>query len=111
MSCLLTLMPLYHQTLYSRPSNLWRNTAGVECWGQASLSLVEEDGALKSCCCYFPTPWNVALKMTRLDRFFPNTRLANDMSWDHASVRACDWVPGCYYMVRREILIVLSTRG
>jgi N-acetylglucosaminyl-diphospho-decaprenol L-rhamnosyltransferase len=79
--------------------------------GVLGVKLVGEDGALKSCCCYFPTRWNVALKMTRLDRFFPYTRLAYDMSWDHASVRACDWVPGCYYMVRREILIGLSTRG
>jgi N-acetylglucosaminyl-diphospho-decaprenol L-rhamnosyltransferase len=26
------------------------------------------------------------------------------MSWDHASVRECDWVPGCYYLVRREVI-------
>jgi N-acetylglucosaminyl-diphospho-decaprenol L-rhamnosyltransferase len=72
--------------------------------GVLGVKLVGEDGGLKPCCCYFPTPWNVGLKMTRLDRFFPNTRLVHDMSWDHASVRACDWVPGCYYMVRREVL-------
>ncbi len=28
----------------------------------------------------------------------------DDMSWDHASCRPCDWVPGCYYLVRREVL-------
>src|SRR6185295_15001358 len=26
------------------------------------------------------------------------------MSWDHASVRLCDWVPGCFYLVRRELI-------
>jgi GT2 family glycosyltransferase len=26
------------------------------------------------------------------------------MSWDHNSVRECDWVPGCYYLVRREVI-------
>ena len=72
--------------------------------GVLGVKLIGEDGKLKSCCCYFPTPWNMALILTRLDKFFPNTRLVNDMSWDHASVRACDWVPGCYYMVRREVL-------
>jgi N-acetylglucosaminyl-diphospho-decaprenol L-rhamnosyltransferase len=72
--------------------------------GVLGVKLVGEDGALKSCCCYFPTPWNFALKITRLDRFFPNARLVHDMSWDHASVRACDWVPGCYYTVRREVI-------
>ncbi len=72
--------------------------------GVLGVKLVGEDGSLKSGCCYFPTPWNLALAMTRLHRFFPNTRLVHDLSWDHASVRACDWVPGCYYMVRREVL-------
>jgi N-acetylglucosaminyl-diphospho-decaprenol L-rhamnosyltransferase len=72
--------------------------------GVLGAKLIGEDGALKSCCCYFPTPWNVGLKMTGLDRFFPNTRFVDDMSWDHASLRACDWVPGCFYMVRREVI-------
>jgi GT2 family glycosyltransferase len=26
------------------------------------------------------------------------------MSWDHASVRDCDWVPGCYFLVRKELI-------
>jgi GT2 family glycosyltransferase len=26
------------------------------------------------------------------------------MSWDHASTRECDWVPGCYYLIRREVV-------
>jgi GT2 family glycosyltransferase len=26
------------------------------------------------------------------------------MSWDHASVRECNWVPGSYYLVRREVI-------
>ena len=34
----------------------------------------------------------------------PWVRLVDDMAWDHASVRECDWVPGCYYLVRREVL-------
>jgi N-acetylglucosaminyl-diphospho-decaprenol L-rhamnosyltransferase len=72
--------------------------------GVLGVKLVGEDGALKPSCCYFPTPWNVALKMIRLDGFFPNTRFVEDMSWDHGSLRACDWVPGCYYMVRREVI-------
>jgi N-acetylglucosaminyl-diphospho-decaprenol L-rhamnosyltransferase len=72
--------------------------------GVLGVKLIDEDGELKPSCCYFPTPWNVALKMTRLDGFFPNTRFVDNMSWDHASLRACDWVPGCYYMVRREVI-------
>jgi GT2 family glycosyltransferase len=77
--------------------------ANTKC-GVMGVKLIGEDGALKPSCCYFPTPWNVALKMTRLDRLFPLTRFVEDVSWDHASLRACDWVPGCYYMVRRQVI-------
>ena len=72
--------------------------------GVLGVKLVGRDGALQPSCRYFPTPWNVFLITTGLARFFPGTRLIDDMSWDHASVRECDWVPGCYYMVRREVI-------
>ena len=64
--------------------------------GVLGVKLVGEDGSLQPSCRYFPTPWNVFLASTGLQRFFPRTRLVDDMSWDHASVRECDWVPGCY---------------
>ena len=70
--------------------------------GVLGVKLVGPDGTLQPSCRYFPTPWNVFLATTGLARFFPATRLVDDMSWDHASVRECDWVPGCYYLVRRE---------
>ena len=60
------------------------------------VRLVGRDGALQPSCRYFPTPWNEFLVRTGLERFFRGTRLVDDMRWDHASVRECDWVPGCY---------------
>ena len=72
--------------------------------GVLGVKLVGRDGALQPSCRYFPTPWNVFLARTGLKRFFPGTRLVDDMSWDHASVRECDWVPGCYYLVRRDVI-------
>jgi N-acetylglucosaminyl-diphospho-decaprenol L-rhamnosyltransferase len=72
--------------------------------GVLGVRVIGEDGRLKLSCCYFPTPWNAAVEMTRLEGLFPNTRFVDDVTWDHASVRACDWVPGCYYMVRREVI-------
>jgi GT2 family glycosyltransferase len=75
----------------------------VRC-GVLGVKLVGPDGSLQPSCRYFPTPWNVFLKTTGLARIFPATRLVDDMSWDHASVRECDWVPGCYYLVRREVI-------
>lgn len=72
--------------------------------GVLGVKLVGQDGSLQPSCRYFPTPWNVFLASTGLSRFFPRARLVDDMSWDHASVRECDWVPGCYYLVRREMI-------
>jgi N-acetylglucosaminyl-diphospho-decaprenol L-rhamnosyltransferase len=72
--------------------------------GILGVRLVGRDGVLQPSCRYFPTPWNVFLSRTGLSRFLPRTRMVDDMAWDHASVRACDWVPGCYYLVRREVV-------
>ena len=72
--------------------------------GVLGVKLVGLDGSLQPSCRYFPTPWNVFLARTGLNRFFLGARLVDDMSWDHTSVRECDWVPGCYYLVRREVV-------
>lgn len=66
--------------------------------------LVGRDGSLQPSCRYFPTPWNEFLGRTGLARFFPGTQLIDDMTWDHASVRRCDWVSGCYLLLRREVV-------
>jgi GT2 family glycosyltransferase len=72
--------------------------------GVLGVKLVGSDGTLQPSCRYFPTPWNVFLVRSGLARFFPTTRLVDDMNWDHASTRKCDWVPGCYYLVRAEVI-------
>ena len=72
--------------------------------GVLGVKLVGREGALQPSCRYFPSPWSVFLSRTGLSRFFPGTRLVDNMDWDHASVRECDWVPGCYYLVRKEVI-------
>lgn len=72
--------------------------------GVLGVKLVGPDGALQPSCRYFPTPWNVFLQSTGLTTLSPNTPLVDDMSWDHKSIRNCDWVPGCYYLIRREVI-------
>ena len=72
--------------------------------GILGVKLVGEDGSLQPSCRFFPTPWNVFLTSTGLDRFFPNTRLVDDMKWDHNKIRECDWVPGCYYFTRKQLV-------
>ncbi len=68
------------------------------------VRLVGRDGDLQPSCRYFPTPWNDFLSRTGLARFFPGTRLVDDMSWAHDTPRSCDWVPGCYYLVRKSVV-------
>jgi GT2 family glycosyltransferase len=72
--------------------------------GVLGVRLIGRDGSLQPSCRYFPTPWNLFLVSTGAARFFPRTRLVDDMSWDHKSIRECDWVPGCYYLLRWEVI-------
>lgn len=72
--------------------------------GILGVRLVGRDGALQPSARYFPTPWNLFLARTGLHRLFSGARLVDDMDWDHASVRQCDWVPGCYFLVRKSVI-------
>lgn len=72
--------------------------------GVLGVRLVGRDGALQPSCRYRPTIANIFLHKTGLSRLFPKVRLVDDMAWPHDAVRECDWVPGCYYLIRREVL-------
>jgi N-acetylglucosaminyl-diphospho-decaprenol L-rhamnosyltransferase len=72
--------------------------------GILGVKLLGRDGVLQPSCRFFPTPWNIFLNRTGLNRYFKHVQMVDDMSWDHGSVRDCDWVPGCYYLVRKEVL-------
>jgi N-acetylglucosaminyl-diphospho-decaprenol L-rhamnosyltransferase len=76
--------------------------------GIVGVRLVGRDGTLQPSCRYFPTPWNEFLAVTGVGRFFPRTKLVDDMGWDHASPRECDWVPGCYYLVRNSVVAAVG---
>jgi hypothetical protein len=78
-------------------------------YGVLGVKLVGRDGLLQPSCRFFPTPWNIFVISNKIGNCLwrwltPSVRLVDDMSWDHASVRECDWVPGCYYLVRKEII-------
>jgi N-acetylglucosaminyl-diphospho-decaprenol L-rhamnosyltransferase len=72
--------------------------------GILGVQLIGRDGVAQPSCRYFPTPWNVFLWRSGLARFFPGVRQVDDLKWDHASPRACDWVPGCYLLIRRDVV-------
>jgi N-acetylglucosaminyl-diphospho-decaprenol L-rhamnosyltransferase len=78
-------------------------TAQPRC-GILGVKLVGSDGVLQPSCRYFPTPLNVFLLRIGLQRWVPWSKPVDDMTWDHLESRECDWVPGCYYLVRREVI-------
>lgn len=72
--------------------------------GVLGVRLTDSDGSLQPSCRYFPTPLNLFLQRAGVKWLFPWVRQVDDMEWDHASVRECDWVPGCYYLTRRAVI-------
>lgn len=74
-----------------------------EC-GILGARLKGRDGVLQPSCRYTPSPLGLFVQRLGLQRLFPSVRLVDDMAWPHDQVRACDWVPGCYYLVRREVI-------
>ena len=72
--------------------------------GILGVKLVDQHGVPQPSARYFPTPWNQFLWRTGLNRLITNVRMVDDMTWDHASIRQCDWVPGCYYLVRKLLI-------
>lgn len=72
--------------------------------GILGVRLEGRDGVLQPSCRYFPTPWNTFLQRIGLDRLFKGVQMVDDMSWAHDAVRECDWVVGCYYLVRKEVI-------
>jgi GT2 family glycosyltransferase len=74
-----------------------------EC-GVLGVKLTCEDGSLQPSCRFFPTPWNVFLQSTGLKRLFPGSRMVDEPAWDPEAEQECDWVPGCYYLIRRDVV-------
>lgn len=98
---------LLNSDAFIEPDSLEKSIAYMDSHPRCGISgvrLIGRDGALQPSCRYFPTPWNSFLVRTGLSKYIPKARLVDDMNWDHAAVRSCDWVPGCFYLVRREVI-------
>jgi N-acetylglucosaminyl-diphospho-decaprenol L-rhamnosyltransferase len=74
-----------------------------EC-GILGVKLAGRDGQLQPSARYFPTPWNMFIQRSGLSTIFRSTRLVDNQNWDHQSVLKCDWVPGCYYLIRKAVI-------
>lgn len=72
--------------------------------GIVGVRLTGRDGEVQPSCRYFPTPLNMFLVRTGLSRRFPRVRLVDGPEWAPATTQECDWVPGCFYLIRREVI-------
>jgi GT2 family glycosyltransferase len=98
---------LLNTDAFVAPDTLTKTVAWMDAHpdcGVLGVRLTDREGNLQPSCRYFPTPLNTFLVRTGLQRLFPWVKSVDDMAWDHSTVRECDWVPGCYYLIRREVL-------
>lgn len=72
--------------------------------GVLGAKLVGRDGSLQPSCRYLPTPLNLFLGRMGVSAQRSWIRMIDDLAWDHNSPRECDWVTGCYYLVRRSVI-------
>ena len=72
--------------------------------GILGVKLLSRDGELQPSCRYFPTPFNIFANRVGLNRLLPNIKLVDDVSWDSTITQECDWVPGCYYLMRKKVI-------
>lgn len=72
--------------------------------GVLGVRLLGRNGELQPSCRYFPTPYNLSAERLGLNRLFPQIKLVDNVNWDSELTQQCDWVPGCYYLVRKETI-------
>lgn len=72
--------------------------------GVLGARLLSRDGALQPSCRYFPTPFNLFVERVGLNHLFPSIQLVDDVKFDAELTQSCDWVPGCYYIVRKKVI-------
>jgi N-acetylglucosaminyl-diphospho-decaprenol L-rhamnosyltransferase len=72
--------------------------------GVVGARLVGRDGVLQPSARYFPTPLKNFLQRVGLLGKVPFVGPLDDLSWDHKSVRDCDWVVGCYLLTRKDLV-------
>lgn len=72
--------------------------------GILGVKLLGSAGDLQSSCRYWPTPLNIFAIRTGLNRVFKKIKMTDDPNWNPKITQNCDWVPGCYYLVRKQVI-------
>ncbi len=98
---------LLNTDAFVQPDSLTKSLAFMQqnprC-GVLGVKLTGRDGQLQPSARFFPTPWSAFLHRTGLQTYFAGVRMVDDRNWDVALPRQCDWVPGCYYLIRKAVL-------
>lgn len=73
--------------------------------GVLGSRLIDRDGVMQPSGRFFPTPWNIFLtKLGLVNNKIPILRGIDDMEKNHNQVFECDWVVGCYLLIRKKIV-------
>jgi GT2 family glycosyltransferase len=72
--------------------------------GIAGVQLIGEDGVIQPSARFFPTPLNLFLQRTDLDRRVPGVQPIYLPNWQVNAVVDRDWVPGWHYLIPGEVL-------
>ncbi|PPD54060.1 MAG: glycosyl transferase [Methylotenera sp.] len=72
--------------------------------GVLGVRLIGRDNEQQPSCRYFPTPFNLFAHRLGLGRWLPTLQMVDDSDWNPAITANCDWVPGCYYLVRKQVV-------
>jgi GT2 family glycosyltransferase len=74
-----------------------------ECGG-LGVKLIGRDGDLQPSCRDFPTPLKMFLKRVGLNSIFSSINRVDDFNLHHSAARKCDWVTGCYLLLRKNVI-------
>lgn len=72
--------------------------------GLLGVQLTGDDGTAQPSARFFPTPWNLFLRRSGLDRLASNSNRVDLPEWRISVPTECDWVPGCYYLIQGKCL-------
>ena len=72
--------------------------------GVVGARLIGRDGELQPSARYFSGPLKGFLNKVGLLEKAPFLRPIDDLTWDHKSIRECDWVVGCYLLTRKDVV-------
>lgn len=72
--------------------------------GVLGVRLIGRDNGQQPSCRYFPTPFNLFVQRLGFGPWLPTLQMVDDSDWNPAITTNCDWVPGCYYLVRKQVI-------